>query len=200
MEPCKRVWARLAFLKYSLLDSFPSYLQVILQTLMQKWSSILKRRFLLYISSNTKKCSKNSLSKWLPSFLICSQSLHSAHKDGCVTITKRSSWSNDQQYRWSTSWAKSLRMITVVRRILCFSVEPEGQKKLTRHGSVEIYDGKFASFYKQVKVKFMKYRLVQPDSSKQAVTKLKQDKARTNKRRSHPDRSRGGGEWNRGGC
>ena len=48
MEPCKRVWARLAFLKYSLLDSFPSYLQVILQTLMQKWSSIFKRRFLLY--------------------------------------------------------------------------------------------------------------------------------------------------------
>ena len=58
MEPCKRVWARLAFLKYSPLDSFSSYLQVILQTLMQKWSSILKRRFLLYISSNTKKCSK----------------------------------------------------------------------------------------------------------------------------------------------
>ena len=43
-------------------------------------------------------------------------------------------------------------MITVVRRILCFSVEPEGQKKLTRHGSVEIYDGKFAPLYKQVKV------------------------------------------------
>ena len=57
-------------------------------------------------------------------------------------------------------------MITVVRRILCFSVEPEGQKKLTRHGSVEIYDGKFASFYKQVKVKFMKHRFIQPDSSK----------------------------------
>ena len=90
-------------------------------------------------------------------------------------------------------------MITVVRKILCFSVEPEGQKKLTRHGSVEIYDGKFASFYKQVKVKFMKYRFVQPDSSKQAVAELKQDKARTNKRRSHPDRGRGGGEWNRGG-
>ena len=142
----------------------------------------------------------NSLSKWLPSFLICSQSPQSAHKDGCVTITKRSSWSNDQQYRWSTSWTKSLRMITVVRRILCFSVEPEGQKKLTRHGSVEIYDGKFAPFYKQVKVKFMKHRFLQPDSSKQAVTELKQDKARTNKRRSHPDRSRGGGEWKRGGC
>ena len=30
MEPCKRVWARLAFLKYSPLDSFSSYLQVIL--------------------------------------------------------------------------------------------------------------------------------------------------------------------------
>jgi hypothetical protein len=33
-------------------------------------------------------------------------------------------------------------VITAVRRILCFSVEPEGKKKLTRHGSVEIYDGK----------------------------------------------------------
>ena len=33
-------------------------------------------------------------------------------------------------------------MITAVRKILCFSVEPEGRKKLTRHGStVEIYDG-----------------------------------------------------------
>ena len=34
-------------------------------------------------------------------------------------------------------------MITIVRKILCFSVEPEAQRKLTRHGSVEIYDGKF---------------------------------------------------------
>ena len=33
-------------------------------------------------------------------------------------------------------------MITIVRKILCFSVEPEAQRKLTRHGSVEIYDGK----------------------------------------------------------
>ena len=35
-------------------------------------------------------------------------------------------------------------MITIVRKILCFSVEPEAQRKLTRHGSVEIYDGKFS--------------------------------------------------------
>ena len=28
-----------------------------------------------------------------------------------------------------------------IRRILCFSVEPEARKKLARHGSVEIYDG-----------------------------------------------------------
>ena len=34
-------------------------------------------------------------------------------------------------------------MITIVRKILCFSVEPEAQRKLTRHGSVEIYDGKY---------------------------------------------------------
>ena len=35
-------------------------------------------------------------------------------------------------------------MITIVRKILCFSVEPEAQRKLTRHGSVEIYDGMFS--------------------------------------------------------
>ena len=35
-------------------------------------------------------------------------------------------------------------MITIVRKILCFSVEPEAQRKLTRHGSVEIYDGEFS--------------------------------------------------------
>ena len=36
-------------------------------------------------------------------------------------------------------------MITIVRKILCFSVEPEAQRKLTRHdSSVEIYDGKFS--------------------------------------------------------
>merc|ERR1719339_537102 len=34
-------------------------------------------------------------------------------------------------------------MITIVRKILCFSVEPEAQRKLTRHGSVEIYDGSY---------------------------------------------------------
>ena len=38
-------------------------------------------------------------------------------------------------------------MITIVRKILCFSVEPEAQRKLTRHGSVEIYDGKKMNHY-----------------------------------------------------
>ena len=43
-------------------------------------------------------------------------------------------------------------MITIVRKILCFSVEPEAQRKLTRHGSVEIYDGKFSLKRKETSI------------------------------------------------
>ena len=43
-------------------------------------------------------------------------------------------------------------MITIVRKILCFSVEPEAQRKLTRHGSVEIYDGMFRLKRKEITI------------------------------------------------
>lgn len=43
-------------------------------------------------------------------------------------------------------------MITIVRKILCFSVEPEAQRKLTRHGSVEIYDGMFSLKRKEITI------------------------------------------------
>ena len=69
-------------------------------------------------------------------------------------------------------------MITIVRKILCFSVEPEAQKKLTRHGSVEIYDGEFPESSILIpSIYLCQLRLLQPDSPQQADSKCKQDPA-----------------------